>query len=111
MPRQQPGAAQPEPLVRMQQPGQCEDIQGRDDDGVVGAQALQRKHRWKVEDLLHEVLPVDVDAPPEVGKAGREKVAIVGLREVKPEQIQHPDDEVKQARNAQIEQEVRYQVL
>ncbi len=38
-------------------------------------------------------------------------IAMVGLRQVEAEQVKHADDEVKLARNAQIEEKIRHEIL
>jgi hypothetical protein len=64
-----------------------------------------------IEHLDHEVFPVDVDAPPELGEARGKTIAVIRFRQVEPEQMQHPDDEMKLSGNTKIEQKVRNQVL
>src|SRR3546814_10838233 len=64
-----------------------------------------------VEDLHHEVLPVDVYPPPEVGEAGRESVVVGSGCQVESEEMQHSRDEVEIAGDAQIEQEISHEVL
>src|SRR3546814_12273246 len=64
-----------------------------------------------VEDLHHEVLPVDVYPPTEVGEAGREAVVVVSGCQVESEEMQHSRDEVEIAGDAQIEQEISHEVL
>ena len=63
-----------------------------------------------VEDLQHEVLPVDVDPPPEVREARRQEIPMMRLREVESEQVKHADDEVEVPRDAHVQQEGRQRV-
>src|SRR5207247_2587068 len=64
-----------------------------------------------VEELQHEVLPVDVDPPPEVREARGEIVAVVRLRQVEAEEMEQADDHVELSGDAEIEEERREHVL
>src|SRR3546814_3996178 len=95
----------------MQQPRDEEDDNSRDDDRGDIAIPPQLEEQRIVEDLHHEVLPVDVYPPPEVGEAGREAVEVVSGCQVESEEMQHSRDEVEIAGDAQIEPEISHEVL
>ena len=83
-------AAQPEPLIGVQQPGERRTRTASPRPAPRSSRAAcSRKYSRVVEDLHHEVLPVDVDPAPEVGEARREEVVVVRLGQVEAEQVQH----------------------
>ena len=77
-----------------------------DDDQRRGsAAAPQPEEAGVVHQLHHEVLPVDVDAAPEIGEARRQVIEVMRFRQAETEQVQYPDDQVELAGHAQVEQE------
>ena len=64
-----------------------------------------------VHQLQHEVLPVDVDAAPEVRDARSQAVTLVGFRQSEAEQVEHTHDHMEGSRDPQVEQEVEHQEL
>ena len=95
VPFDQERAANPEPLHQVQEPCHEERECGREHECLRVTKLAQPEEGRVVEDLHHEVFPVDVDAPPEVGEARRQEVAVMRFRKVEPEQVQHADDEMK----------------
>ena len=110
VPFDQERAADPEPLEEVQEPCHQERECRREHERPRVAEPAQPKEGRVVEDLHHEVFPVDIDAPPEVGEARREEVAMMRFREVEPEEVQHADDEMKLPRDAHVQQEGRNHV-
>jgi hypothetical protein len=94
---------QPEPLVGVQQPGDHEHDRRGGHQGECAAARAEPEEAGIVHQLHHEVLPVDVDPPPEVQEAAGEVVLVVRLRQAEPEEVQGPDDQVELARDAQVQ--------
>src|SRR4029434_37700 len=64
-----------------------------------------------VHELHHEVFPVNVDAAPEIGKAGRQVIQVVGFGQAKAEQVQHAADQVELTRDTEVQSKCREQKL
>ena len=73
--------------------------------------AAQPEEQWIIEDLHHEVLPVNVYPSPEIGEARCQAVEMVGRDDVETEQVQHSGYQVEVTGYAQIEQKVADQKL
>ena len=96
LPYQQGGAAQPEPLVRVESPRNEQHERSRDYQRPDGTKFAQPEIDRVVEDLQHEVLPVNVGPAPEVGEARRQQILVLRLGQPKPEQVEHAYHEVEQ---------------
>src|SRR5687768_7700444 len=100
----------------MGQPGPAENPQYCDGDG--GRVSEAESSEWAaepeesgIEEGLHqEVLPVDVDPPPDLAEARREEVVVVSAREVPAEEVEHSADQVEVTRDAKVQGIVRGQV-
>jgi hypothetical protein len=77
--------AQPEHLVRVQQPGHDEHPQAGDDQGHRPSPAVQREEGRVEKHLGHEVFPIDVDPPPHVADTRRQEVVLVRPRQIEAE--------------------------
>src|SRR5207248_4410163 len=92
---QQARAPQPEPLIGMQEPGHREDEQCRQDERPGVPETAELEVGGVIEDLQHEVLPVDVDPPPEFGEARSKQVEVMCLRQAKTEEVEDANHEVE----------------
>ncbi len=91
----------------MKEPGDEEHDERRSDQCERFSPGAQAEVYGIEDDLHHEVLPVDLNPPPEVGEARRQVEEPVCFGQAKAEQVQDPDDHVKLTRHAQVEREVR----
>src|SRR5262245_56762157 len=105
LPLNRKSTAQPEPLVRMKNPGHHEHEGCREHDGWHGAIAKKAEDRRIVEHLHQEVSPVGVHPAPQIGKTRREKVQMARRREIEAKQMQQADDQVKLSRDAKNQAE------
>src|SRR5580693_6999382 len=58
----------------------------------------------EVDNLHHEVFPINIDPTPEVVDAARQQITAVGRWQVVSKEVQHSDDDVELARHSQVEQ-------
>ena len=105
------GSAEPEPLIGVEKPCREEHTQRRHDECPGVAPSAEPEVGRVIEQLQHEVFPVDVDAAPEVREARGKEVAAVRLGQVESEEVQHPDNEVELPGDPQVEEEVGHEEL
>ena len=110
VPLQQERPPNPEPLHDVEEPGGDEREGGGEHQRLRVAEPAQTEEGRIVEDLHHEVFPIDVDPPPEVREARRQEVAVMRLREIEAEEVQHPDDDMEVPRDAEVQQVGRQHV-
>src|SRR5688572_13812663 len=95
----------------MQRPREEEHEDARQNHGQRMSSSAKPEVHGIEEDLQHEVFPVDVDASPAVGKARGKKVQMMRLGQPEAKQVKHADDQMKLARDAQVEKKRRDQEL
>src|SRR5882724_13164464 len=87
LPVEQRFAQNPEPLPRMQNPGGKKSDQRCYRHRRDRADFPQLEMSWIKEELHYEVLPINVNAAPEVGEACREVIQMVGLGKIKTKHV------------------------
>ena len=94
----------------MQQPGaeKHPEHTERNSNDDRGSLSPQHKEGWKEKQLRHEVLPVDVDASPDITKTCRQKELVVSSWQIKSEKMQQAGDHMKLTGDLQIKCVVRH---
>ena len=91
----QQGPADPEPLDEMQEPRHQKRERRRKHKSPRLTKLPEAEIGGVVEDLQHEVLPIDVDPPPEVREARCQEIPMMRLREVESKQVKHANHDVE----------------
>src|SRR5687768_9262100 len=93
----------------MQEPGGDEDRKSSNDNSRHRTPpALQRDRRGEIDDLHHEILPVDARAPPEVGEPRSQKKESMRRREIESKQAKESDHQVKLTDYAEVDEIAGY---
>ena len=101
------GSREPVDLVTVQHPRGKEHPEGGNGDRRPRSQPPGREEDGEEEDFRHELLPRDIDPPPDVGETRRQEIVVVRPRQSEAEQVKDPRDDVEVARHVQVERVVR----